>query len=257
MKTMDRKMAERRRGVTEQRAANRLRLVILVVSLIGLAAAGFWLVRSPFLEIDGVAVTGAQHSDADAIIESLGVTAGTPTISVDAAAVERALRTDPWIAEASVVVTWPGTVDVEVSEHVPVAVVQVSEGFAHVTTTGHVVQMLDDAAGHPLITVPDAGPVRAGAELGGPALIGALEFVSVLPPELLPVTAVAVGGNDQLAATVGEYEVRLGRAIDMRSKAAALAALIDHGVEPGSSIDVTAAKRPAVANPQAEVEGEG
>lgn len=257
MRTMDRKIAARRHGVTEQRAATRLRVLIVAVGLIGLTAVGFWLVRSPLLEVDRVEISGTQHSEAAAVIERLGVTSGTPTISVDATALETALRADPWIAEASVVVTWPGSVDVEVTEHVPVAVVQVAEGFAQVTTTGHVVQMLDDPAGYPVVTIPpDAGPVRAGVTIGGSALPGALEFASALPPELAAVTIVAVDGNNQVSARVGDYEVRLGRAIDMRSKAAALAALIDYGVEPGSSIDVTAAHRPAVANPQGQLEGE-
>jgi hypothetical protein len=43
----------------------------------------------------------------------------------------------------------------------------------------------------------------------------------------------------------------------MQSKASALVALIGHGLAPGSSIDITAPRRPAVANPQPEVEGEG
>jgi hypothetical protein len=256
MKTMDRKMAARRHGVTEQRAATRLRLLILAVGLVGLAAAAFWLVRSPLLEVDRVEISGAQHSEAAAVIERLGVTSGTPTISVDASALETALRADPWIADASVVVTWPGSVDVEVTEHIPIAAVQVPEGFAHVTAAGQVVQMLDEPAGIPLITIPaDAGPVRAGVTIGGPALPGALEFASALPPELAAVTIVAVDGSNQLSAVVGDYEVRLGRAIDMRSKAAALLALIAYGVEPGSSIDVTAARRPAVSNPQGQLEG--
>jgi hypothetical protein len=256
MKTMDRKMAARRHGVTEQRAATRLRLLILAVGLVGLAAAAFWLVRSPLLEVDRVEISGAQHSEAAAVIERLGVTSGTPTISVDATALETALRADPWIADASVVVTWPGSVDVEVTEHIPIAAVQVPEGFAHVTAAGQVVQMLDDPAGLPLVTIPsNAGQVRAGVTIGGPALPGALEFASALPPELAAVTIVAVDGSNQLSAVVGDYQVRLGRAIDMRSKAAALLALIAYGVEPGSSIDVTAARRPAVTNPQGQLEG--
>lgn len=257
MKTMDRKMAARRHGVTEQRAATRLRLLIIAVGLIGLAAVAFWLVHSPFLEVDRVEINGAQNSEAAAVIERLGVTAGTPTISVDAAALETALLADPWIADASVVVTWPGSVDVDVIEHVPVAAVQVPEGFAQVATTGQVVQMLDDPAGFPVVAIlPDAGPVRAGVTIGGSALPGALAFVSALPPELAAVTIVVVDGNNRLSATVGDYEVRLGRAIDMHSKAAALVALMAYGLEPGSSIDVTAPRRPAVSNPQGQLEGE-
>ncbi len=41
MKTMDRRIAERRHRVTEERARTRLRLVIGLVALVALAAAGF------------------------------------------------------------------------------------------------------------------------------------------------------------------------------------------------------------------------
>lgn len=257
MKTMDRRMAERRHGVTEQNARNRLRILIVLVSLVALAGAGLWLVRSPLLGVDRVTVTGVEHSDAAAIIERLGVTTGTPTISVDAAALEDALRSDPWIAAAAVTVTWPGSVEVEVDEHEPVAVVQMSDGFAHVTAAGHVVQRLEDASGRALIVIPNPGTVQAGSVLGQPALIGALEFVAALPLELVPETSVAVGSEDQIQAAVAGYQVRLGRAVDMPAKAAALVAVIEHGIDPGSFIDVTAPRRPAVTNPQAEVEGEG
>jgi len=254
---MDRKIAARRHGVTEQRAAARLRAVIGFVALVAVAAAAFWLVRSPLLAVEHITVNGVEHSSPQAALDRLGVVQGTPTISVDAGALEAALATDPWIAQATVVVTWPGTVDIEVVEHVPVAVVETGDGLAQVTAQGDVVQLVSEAAGYPTIVVAGAGPVRVGSARTGSELLGSLAFVSGLGAELPAVTVVTIGEDAQITAVVGEYQVRLGRAIDMGSKAAALVALIEYGVEPGSAIDVTAARRPAVTNPQAEVEGEG
>ena len=257
MKTMDRRIAQRRHGVNEHRARTRLRVVIGIVVVAAMAAAVYWVIRSPLLAIDRIIVTGAEHSNPGAAIESLGVAEGTPTIDVDAGAVETVLLSDPWIADASVAVTWPGTVEVEITEHVPVAVVQVSNGYAHVTLTGAVVQLLEDSAGMASITIAEPGVVRAGTLMEGAALLGAIEFVTGLPEQLQALTIVTVGADGQISAVVGEFGVRLGRAVDMSSKAAALVAVIDSGVAPDSLIDVTAPRRPAVANPQAEVEGEG
>lgn len=254
---MDRKIAQRRHGVTEQRAATRLRIVIALAALVAVMAAAFWIVRSPLLSIDRVVVSGDNHSNPRLVIDRLGVAEGTPTISVDAPALESALLADPWIAEATVVVTWPGSVNVEVTEHQPIALVQVANGFAHVTPTGNVVQLLDDPTGWPVIMTVNPQTVRAGAELGESAVLGTLEFVTALPAELQEATVVSIDADRHISATVGEYPVRLGRAVDMSAKAAALAAVIDHGIEAGSSIDVTAPRRPAVANPQVQVEGEG
>ena len=171
MKTMDRKFARRRHGVTEQRARSRLRVVIALVILAGVIAAGFWVVRSPMLSIDEVTVIGSHHSDPHAAIESAGIRPGTPTMSVDEASLESILLVDPWIAEARVVVTWPGSVAVEITEHVPIAVVHSARSFANVSATGAVVQMLDDPA--PAAIVNSAGRITWTVDLdpGGEATL--------------------------------------------------------------------------------------
>ncbi len=257
MKIMDRRIAERRHRVTEERARTRLRLVIGLVALAALAAAGFALVRSPLLSVNSVTVTGAEHSDPAAVLARLDVVPGTPTVSVDAGAVEAALRADPWVADARVVVSWPGSVDVEVTEQVPVAAVITAGGYAHVTTTGVVVEMLDSPIGMALIAVNLPETIRPGTTLSTSATLGALEFIDWLPDDIARVTVVSVDEAGQLMATIDDLTVRLGRAREMQSKAVALAALIGQGLAPGSHIDITAPRRPAVANPQPEVEDEG
>ncbi len=257
MKTMDRRMAERRHRVTEERARTRLRLVIGLVAMIALAAAAFALVRSPLLSVDRVTVTGAEHSDPAAVLARFDVVPGTPMVSVDADAVEAALRADPWVAKARVVVSWSGSVDVEVTEHVPVAAVMTAGGYAYVTRGGAVVEMLDDPTGLALIAADVPETVRPGTTILAAATLGALEFIDWLPDDVARVTVVSIDEAGQLTATVDDLTVRLGRAREMQSKALALIALIGHGLSPGSYVDITAPRRPAVANPQPEVEDEG
>ncbi len=257
MKTMDRRIAERRHRVTEERARTRMRLVIGLVAVVALAAAGFALVRSPLLSVNRVTVTGAEHSDPAAVLARLDVVLGMPTVSVDAGAIEAALRADPWVADARVVVSWPGSLDVEVTEQVPVAAVTTAGGYAHVTTTGAVVEMLDSPIGLTLIALDVPETIRPGTTISTAATLGALEFIDWLPGDIARVTVVSVDEGGQLTATIDDLTVRLGRAREMQSKAVALAALIGHGLAPGSYVDITAPRRPAVANPQPEVEDEG
>jgi cell division septal protein FtsQ len=249
MKTMDHRIAERRRGVAEQRAANRLRALVVLLALVVLVVAGLWLVRSPLLDVDRITVSGAVNSNPNAAMDQLGIGPGTPTVSVDAGALEAALLRDPWIEEARVVVTWPGTVEVVLAEHVPVAAIETADGFVTVTSDGVVVQMLDSAAGHATIVLPDPPSLRPGSTATGAGLLGAVEFIAGLPAEMHAATVVSVDRDEYLWATVDGFAVRIGRAVDLRSKAAATAAVIASGIEPGSTIDVTAPRWPAVSPP--------
>jgi cell division protein FtsQ len=256
MKAMDHRIARRRHRVNEQRAETRLRIVIGLVAVAVLLGAGWWLVRSPFLSIDTVTVTGADHVDVTAALERLGVGAGTPTISIDEAAIETALASDPWVAQASVVTTWPGSLEIEVVERAPVAAFQRGDALVSITRTGAVVEVLRDLGAWPLVVSDGATAPRPGEVMSSTATLGALEFVAALPGELASGSVVTVGADGRLLATVAGHPVRLGRSVELGPKAAALAAVIESGVEPGSTIDVTAPRHPAVANPQPEVEGE-
>ncbi len=249
MNTMDRRMALRRHNVTEGRARTRLRLILGGVALLGIVAAAFWAIRSPLLSVDEISINGAERSNPSAVVDALGIAVGIPTVDVDAAALETALLGDPWVAEAAVDVTWPGTVTIDLVEHVPVAMVTIAGGLAQVSAGGDVLAPFEESVAWPVIVVADPTPAAPGDRLYDPLIAGALEFIGQLPPELAAVTTVTISQKDLLDAAVDGYQVRLGRGVEMRSKAAALVGLLAYGLPPGSAIDVTAPRRPAVAQP--------
>ena len=86
-------------------------------------------------------------------------------------------------------------------------------------------------------------------------IVGALRFIGALDPAL-GAGAVVFVDDGGLHVTVTEHRVRLGRPVDMAQKATVLEALLASGLEAGVAIDLIAPLRPAVANPQPEVEGE-
>ena len=255
MNTMDRRIAERRHEVTEERARGRLRWLIWLVLIVGAIAAAIWLVNSPILSIRTITVTGAEQTDPVAIAESLGVRSGSPTISVGAGEIEAALLASPWVAEADVAVSWPGTVEIHVRERVPVASITTDLGRFNAAADGVLVQRVDENAIPPIIYSDQLGAAREGDRVTHAASFGALEFVAALPPSLRRGATVTVTG-DTIEAVVGEYRIVLGRPIEMAFKAAAVEALVATGLEAGSRIDVTAPNRPAVAPPQSQLEGE-
>ncbi len=255
MKTMDHRIAERRHQVTEDRARVRLRWLIWVGLAVGAAAMTVWLVNSPLLSIRSVTVTGAQRTDPAAIAYGLAVGPGTPTLSVNAGAVEAALLEDPWIAEADVIVSWPGSMEIHIRERVPVAAITIDGVVFQTAADGVLVERRNGEATPPLVVTDRSVPAHIGDRITDGSMLGAIEFLSALSPTLRRSAEVTVAGA-VVGAEVDGVIVLLGRPTDMVAKAAAVEALIATGLERGSRIDVTAPLRPAVAPPQSQLEGE-
>ncbi len=255
MNTMDHRIAERRHEVTEERARGRLRWLIWVVVLVGAIAAVIWFVNSPVLSIGSVVVTGAEHTDPAAVAADVGAAAGTPTISVRGGEIEAALLTSPWIAEADVTVSWPGTIEINVRERVPIASITTESGIFSIAADGILVAEIGNVPIGTMIVSDRLGPVAVGDRAGQAGTLGAVEFAAALSPSLRRSTTIKITG-DTVSAVVSGYTVVLGRPAEMAFKAAAVEALVSTGIEEGSRIDVTAPTRPAVAPPRSQLEGE-
>jgi len=118
-----------------------------------------------------------------------------------------------------------------------------------------VLMAVDEPAAGSLTIAIDLGEVFPGEVVDDPLIIGALAFASALRGDLKADTVIYAEGTG-LFATVDARTVRLGRPVDMEAKAAVLAAVLDQGIDPDAAIDVIAPSRPAVLNPQPEVEPE-
>jgi cell division protein FtsQ len=252
---VDGRIAARRRKVREAGARRRLRGVLGFVAFAGLAGFVGWLFfQSSFLAVSEIAVTGHANAAAEEIVASSGLTAGIPTITVDEAGVEAALEADPWVAKAQVRVTWPGTVEVTVLEHVPAGWVASGDGWVLASAEGAVLTTAEiPPQSAPVIEVGSRA-VRPGGQFKGPMVVGALEFTGNLPAALAA-GAVMTKGEDGIEAYVAAHRVVLGRPDDMAAKAKALVALIDAGLAPDAVVNLVSPTRPAVTNPQPRVQG--
>lgn len=255
MTTMNPRVARRRRDVSEDRARRRLRWILGIIAMVAVVALGLWLVRSPILSVSQIDISGSDRSDPSRALSVLGVNVGTPTIDVDGGALEREIETDPWVASAEVNVRWPGTITIRVTEQVPVAPARAGTSWVLMSSESTVLEPVSSPTEDALVIDIDLGGVEPGAVVEDPIVRGALDFASSLRSDLATGAVVYLEGGG-LYATVRGHTVRLGRPVDLDMKATVLAALIDEGIAEGATIDLIAPLRPAVTNPQPQVEGE-
>lgn len=240
--TIHSKVLERRQEVAEDHARQSMgRLLRLLLWVIPPAIVA-WVAFSPWLSVTRVEVGGVEAASVYETLAAHRVVVGTPMILLDRDEVERVLETDPWIADATVLLVWPDAVSVTVEERSPLAWVQTRDGWSR--------RSLDGAALPSPAGPDDTLPTIVLAELGeGDAarsrlLTGALEWVDALPPRLRGGLVVrAVGG--ELWADVADHPVRLGRPVEMAAKAKTLITLLSEPIPLGAEINLVAPTHPA------------
>lgn len=255
MTTVEPRIAERRRTISEDRARKRLRWILITILVVAIAVVSMWLVRSPFLSISTIEVTSVTQADPDSALVRLGVGVGTPTVDVDATAIQSVIEEDPWVASVSVSVRWPGSIEIDIVERVASTPARAGSGWVMMSVDSTVLMAVSQPAAGALLIDIDLASVSPGDAIDDPLIVGALTFAEALRDDLKENTVIYADG-DGLFATVSRHTVRLGRPVDMANKAAVLAGLLDNGLDPDASINVIAPSRPAVLNPQPEVEPE-
>ncbi len=122
---VDPRIAGRWIETRRQEGRRRLRRVIAVGALIGLAGAAGGSLYSPIFELRHVRVVGAGTYSAADIAAIGGVRLHEPLIDLDSATIVSKLDATPTLGGASVRVSWPGTLRVALSIRSPLAVVEV------------------------------------------------------------------------------------------------------------------------------------
>lgn len=256
MKTINPRIAERRKAVAEDRARGSARRVLWLLTILAVIGGLIWVARSPWFSVANITVAGARHADVERILDEAGVRIGRPLLIVPGSAAEEALVADPWVVDAVVSKVFPDLVEVAIIERDPVATVTHRGGQVVVSEDGVI---LSEAVDQPLPVVRATEPLPpVGETLTELDALGGAMFFAELHPKYLP-GAVLQTIDGEVWARIDEFDVRIGRPVDMAEKARSLAAVLDIGQEPGSIINVIAPARPTVLppgfNPLPEQEG--
>ncbi len=155
---VDPRFRERRIAVRKDAGRRRLKRLLVLVGLAVTVLAAVIVLRSPVLDVDEVAITGAARTGEAQVHEVAGIDVGAPLLLVDLGAASRAIEALPWVAEAEVTRELPGLIQVQIREREPVAVVSGSGRAVLVDRTGQV-----------LAEAPPAGPSAPFVHVVAPA----------------------------------------------------------------------------------------
>lgn len=205
----------------------------LLASVIATACVGLLVLTGGATDVDRIEFGGLHRTSLDEATEAVGISIGDALVFIDAQEAEASLRTLPWVDDARVRKRWPGTVEVEISERVGLALA-LSAPDRWVLVDAHGRVLTGALASPPLL--PRLSGIRAapapGAFLGADAeaMLAVVDALASQPP--LELKAVWRDNRSDLRArlrrqdSVGELEIVLGDDSALAAKAAAIAAVV-------------------------------
>lgn len=170
--TVDPRMKARRVAVLRAEGRRRLRILMVALGVVLVAAAGWGVSLTPLLDVDRLAVSGIDPANRAEIVESSQLSVGMPMVFLDVDSAQNSIAALPWVRSARVWRDWPATVRIAVDPRVPAAVVPARGGRT----------ALIDAYGYAIGWGPK--PAEQDAQADGPdpsagSLLAGLPHVSV------------------------------------------------------------------------------
>lgn len=121
-------------GKRAKRFAVRSAKVIVVVAALPTVAFGGWwmyrqLVTTEYLSVSTINVAGVEKVTKEEVVELSGIKEGQNILSFKAKDIVSALKKNPWIEEAIIKRSVPDTINIEIKERQPIALVKLDEMY--------------------------------------------------------------------------------------------------------------------------------
>lgn len=229
------------RGSADRARARSLRRKVFLIGgvaavLAGVLTATLWF--SPLMSVRTVTFVGDGVLTPEEVLAQAGIREGTPLLRVDTAAAAQRVAGIPRVAEARVRREYPSTVEVSVTERIPVMFFDSPEGP----------QLMDATGVAYAVEPPPFGVVRLVTPTPGrddPATQAALDVLDALPDSVrFQVSEVAAPTISSVSATLVDGRVVVwGSADDSERKSAVVSVLL---TQPGRIFDVSSPELPTV-----------
>lgn len=148
---VDPRIRRRRVEVTRAEGRRRFKILLAVLGSVALVATGWAATRSALLDVDAIAVLGAEHSTVAEVVAASGIRTGQALTDVETTKAEAGIGRLAWVLSVSVTKDWPGSVRVTLTERRPVAAVErpaaTGSGWAVVDATGRVLETVGERPG--------------------------------------------------------------------------------------------------------------
>jgi cell division protein FtsQ len=173
----------RRAGGRPPRPGGRWKAAFFALTAAAILAGAVWaLLGSSLLVARSIRVTGAPAAQQAEVLRAAGITAGTPLIRINTAAVARRVEQITRIQSAQVSRDWPDSVVIAVRERTPALAVASGGGFALIDRFGVVIGHV--ASRPPGMTLLASAPADLASLRGSPAIQAAVTVLRQLPPSI-------------------------------------------------------------------------
>jgi cell division protein FtsQ len=246
---MDPRISARRTAVTREHGRRRLHVLMGLLIATGVLVGMWFLLHTSLFSARSVTVVGAVHETPAQVVQAAGLAGHPPLLNVNAAAVVAGIERLPWVASATVHVSWPDGVRISVIEATPRLVMSLPGAkWAVLSTDGRVLSV---GVARPAGMILVNGPQVAGAPGTklGPRDQAALKVASSLPLSFsAQVTGVTVepAGWVQLAMST-PILVDIGTATQLPAKYEDVSSILSGApLLSGDVIDVSVPDAPTV-----------
>lgn len=248
---VDPRLRARRQDIVRQQGRQRLRRVQAVLG-VGLVAGVVWgAAMSPLLDVDRVLVRSTDGTRAAEVERAVGIGRGSALATLPLDQITDAAEAVPWVAQAKVSRSWPGTVLISVTDRAPVAGARLDDGRTVLLDEERQLAVLDGPVPEDLVRLVGAvEEVRLGSALDERAR-QAMALAVLLDGDVRNGLAavgwsttpeIMVSDDGSLALILGRddggtVEVRIGPSSDLGEKLDALGALLagDARSQPGDA----------------------
>jgi cell division protein FtsQ len=141
------------------------RLAAIVVGLVVISAAAWWVTHTPLFDMRTLTVRGNRHLSEALVARLAGLSRSTNVVWLRSGAVADRIERNPWVLRARVSKSLPGSVTVVIEERRAVAFVESGRSPLLVSGDGVILGRARGRIRLPLVTLPPA-PVSTGGRLG-------------------------------------------------------------------------------------------
>lgn len=203
-----------------------------------LLTAAYVLARSSVFEVSQIKVAGNDTLSSDRIIAASGINPGENIFKLDLKASSLKLKSNPFIKKAELTRKLPDTVEIQLEERRPRAVLPFEGGFVQVDEEGVCLQKGSlGTSSLPVITGVKFMTPAPGGQIQSEALQKALTVVKELPGGLIPMLSeIHVQGDQIIVYTLEGIQCRLGTASDAQQKGEVLMKVLNELKEKGKKI---------------------
>lgn len=223
------KAQARKRKLRAIRTRRRLRLLGIAL-IAAIAALGAWaLYNSHLFDIKEIEVRGNVRLAKDDIVDLSGVKKGQSLLKISTGEVVDRVHKSPWVRSVRVTRRPPKTIEIEVAERQPFAVIAARGRLYYIDDQGWVIDAVEEGGGSSLPRIVDLPlEVKIGRKIETDSLSNAISCLKSLDQDLRnQIASVSVPSSDRLLLyTKDGVEILYGRAEDVEKKNQVIKAIL-------------------------------